>query len=194
MDMDHKRIVITGATGFIGSNLARLFLEKGTEVVVLVRPGSVHMEALPSHERLRIVPCALEHVLDYVKEHKEEIGPAEGFFHLAWGGVNREEIDSPEVPGPQCGGFPGLRKGGPSPAMLCFYGCRLQGRVWGSGRTDEGGAGVPSHKPVRESETGILPEGRALMQNPWDGLLPSAFFQRIRLWRPPMVHYLHPGP
>lgn len=97
MDMDHKRIVITGATGFIGSNLARLFLEKGTEVVVLVRPGSVHMEALPSHERLRIVPCALEHVLDYVKEHKEEIGPAEGFFHLAWGGVNREEIDSPEV-------------------------------------------------------------------------------------------------
>ena len=30
------RIVITGATGFIGSNLAKLFLEKGAEVFALV--------------------------------------------------------------------------------------------------------------------------------------------------------------
>ena len=34
------RIVITGATGFIGSNLAKLFLKKGAEVFVLVRPES----------------------------------------------------------------------------------------------------------------------------------------------------------
>lgn len=30
------RIVITGATGFIGSNLARVFLEQGAQVLSLI--------------------------------------------------------------------------------------------------------------------------------------------------------------
>ena len=49
------RIVITGATGFIGSNLAKLFLEKGAEVFALVRPESSHLEALPKDEKLHMV-------------------------------------------------------------------------------------------------------------------------------------------
>lgn len=87
------RIVITGATGFIGSNLARVFLENGHQVFALVRQASAHVAALPVHENLNIVPCGLENVLDCV----EIIGNADGFFHFAWGGVNRQEIDSPEV-------------------------------------------------------------------------------------------------
>ena len=87
------RVVITGATGFIGSNLARVFLEQGTHVYALVRPGSLHLDALPVHERLHTVACDLAHVLECVPE----VGHADGFFHMAWGGVNREEIDSPEV-------------------------------------------------------------------------------------------------
>ena len=39
-DSSGARIVITGATGFIGSNLARYFLERGAIVYALVRPGS----------------------------------------------------------------------------------------------------------------------------------------------------------
>ena len=87
------RIVITGATGFIGSNLARVFLEQGAHVYALVRPGSLHLDALPVHERLHTVACDLAHVLECVPR----VGQADGFFHMAWGGVNREEIDSPEV-------------------------------------------------------------------------------------------------
>lgn len=87
------RIVITGATGFIGSNLARVFLEKGCEVFALVRRESKNRRALPVHEKLNIVECSL----DRVQEWAPEVGRAEGFIHLAWGGVNREEIDSPEV-------------------------------------------------------------------------------------------------
>lgn len=87
------RIVITGATGFIGSNLARVFLDHGASVFALVRPGSKNRRALPVHENLRVVECGLDHVMDAVPA----IGQADGFFHLAWGGVNREEIDSPQV-------------------------------------------------------------------------------------------------
>lgn len=87
------RIVITGATGFIGSNLAKLLLEKGAEVFVLVRPESSHLEALPKDEKLHMVSCGLSNVMDCIGQ----IGQADAFFHLAWGGVNRQEIDSPEV-------------------------------------------------------------------------------------------------
>ena len=87
------RIVITGATGFLGSNLARLFLEQGAQVYALVRPGSAHLGALPQHENLHLVYKSLSQVLDSVPEIKA----ADGFFHFAWGGVNRQEIDSPAV-------------------------------------------------------------------------------------------------
>ena len=87
------RIVMTGATGFIGSSLTRVLLEDGNQVHALVRPGSGHRSVLPVHERLEIVECGLENVTDCVPI----IGEADVFLHLAWGGVNREEIDSPQV-------------------------------------------------------------------------------------------------
>lgn len=87
------RIVITGATGFIGSNLARIFLDHGTKVFALVRPESGRRGVLPAHKNLEIVECGLENVRDCVPI----IGQADAFFHLAWGGVNRQEIDSPQV-------------------------------------------------------------------------------------------------
>ena len=87
------KIVITGATGFIGSNLAKLFLKKGAQVFALVRPGSSHLDVLPKDENLHLVFCDLDHVRDCAGQ----IGQADAFFHLAWGGVNRQEIDSPQV-------------------------------------------------------------------------------------------------
>lgn len=88
-----ENIVITGATGFLGSNLAAWFLDRGDRVTALVRPESRNLLALPVHENLRIVHCDMAHVLDCVPD----IGEADAWFHFAWGGVNREEIDSPEV-------------------------------------------------------------------------------------------------
>lgn len=90
---EQERVVMTGATGFIGRNLASLYLERGALVYALVRPDSSNREKLPKHKNLIEVPCDLDHVLDCV----DKIGQAEAFFHLAWGGVNRQEIDSPEV-------------------------------------------------------------------------------------------------
>lgn len=87
------RIVITGATGFIGRYLAKRFLEAGNEVFALVRPSSPNRALLPRGEALHLIEADLEHV----EEAAQIIGRADAFLHLAWGGVNRQEIDSPEV-------------------------------------------------------------------------------------------------
>ena len=88
-----ENIVITGATGFLGGHLAQWFLEQGDRVYALVRPGSAKLQYLPEHRNLIPVYGTMEEAADCV----EEIGHADAWFHFAWGGVNREEIDSPEV-------------------------------------------------------------------------------------------------
>lgn len=88
-----ENIVITGATGFLGRHLAQWFLEQGDRVYALVRPGSAKLQYLPEHRNLIPVYGTMEEAADCV----EEIGHANAWFHFAWGGVNREEIDSPEV-------------------------------------------------------------------------------------------------
>lgn len=85
--------MITGATGFIGSFVTRMLLEQGAKVFALVRPESRNKDSLPMHPQLVVVPCALEHVGSCTKK----IASADAFLHFAWGGVNRDEIDSPVV-------------------------------------------------------------------------------------------------
>lgn len=97
MELSGQKIVITGATGFIGRNVARVFLERGAQVYALVRPDSPNMALLPDGGGLpggmHVVGCGLGQVLGCV----DEIESADAFLHFAWGGVNREEIDSPAV-------------------------------------------------------------------------------------------------
>lgn len=93
MDLAGKRIVITGATGFIGRNVAAQLLAQGAELFALVRPESQHHALLPVHERLHRISCSLAEAEDCVSV----IQHADAFLHFAWSGVNREEIDSPLV-------------------------------------------------------------------------------------------------
>lgn len=88
-----ENIVITGATGFLGRNLAEYFLNRGDRVYALVRPDSANRDRLSIHENLILVPVGMERVLESTAWIKE----ADSWFHFAWGGVNREEIDSPAV-------------------------------------------------------------------------------------------------
>lgn len=92
-ELTGKRIVITGATGFIGRNVAQALLDAGAEVFALVRRESRQKELLLEHGRLVRIWGSLADM----ETCASEIGHADAFLHFAWGGVNREEIDSPAV-------------------------------------------------------------------------------------------------
>ena len=93
MELSGQKIVITGATGFIGSHVTKSLLAEGAEVFALVRPESKNRGKLAAHPRLHLVPGTLAQIEDLVTA----VGQADGFLHFAWGGVNREEIDSAVV-------------------------------------------------------------------------------------------------
>ena len=151
------RIVITGATGFIGSNLAKLFLKKGAEVFVLVRPESTHLDVLPKDEKLHVVSCGLSNVMDCVSYIKE----ADAFFHLAWGGVNRQEIDSPEVQAKNVAGSLDCIRA--AKALNCRMFMDAGSRVWSYRWLYAGRYRMSSGEPVWKGKMGILPEGSAFM-------------------------------
>lgn len=93
IELAGKRVVMTGATGFIGSHVAGKLLEQGALVYAIVRQESRQKDRLPVHENLHLVYGSMADVLSCAKE----VGNADAFLHFAWGGVNREEIDSPKV-------------------------------------------------------------------------------------------------
>ncbi|HYN81592.1 MAG TPA: NAD-dependent epimerase/dehydratase family protein [Gemmatimonadaceae bacterium] len=86
-----KRAVLTGATGFIGSNLARRILQDGHEVHLLVHPA---------HQNWRI-----EEIRDEVRLHEVDISDTEALrpllrrirpdwiFHLAVYGAYPSQVD-----------------------------------------------------------------------------------------------------
>lgn len=89
-----RDIVISGATGFLGRNLARKFLEKGDRVWAVIRPDSRNKGILGGYDsNLKPIFCSLSDSKKIISTIKK----ADAWFHFAWAGVNREEIDSPKV-------------------------------------------------------------------------------------------------
>ena len=90
-DIRGKRIIMTGATGFIGSYTARAFLSEGAEIYALVRPGSEYKAISDPH--FHVVTGELGDI-ERLSGFPER---ADLFLHFAWGGVNRQEIDDDAV-------------------------------------------------------------------------------------------------
>lgn len=110
------KVVVTGATGFIGTALCRELLESGHEVWAVIRPGSAKREKLSfdrisedgqsedrqlkssqsgnklQRQKLHIMELSLEQLW----ELPDHIESADVFYHLAWNGsagAEREDFD-----------------------------------------------------------------------------------------------------
>ena len=81
-------IIITGATGFIGRNLARYAAQQGAEVYAVSRSG---LREEPEPGNIHNIICSAP---DYSGLADKLPGGADAFIHLAWAGVSPEERES----------------------------------------------------------------------------------------------------
>ena len=85
-----KRVLVTGATGFVGSHVVRALEARGVEVVALVRAKSERPSSLGAH-----VQVARGDVLD-AEAAREAARGCDGAIHCA-GRVSRDPRDAGEM-------------------------------------------------------------------------------------------------
>lgn len=82
--MKISHIVVTGASGMIGSHIIDLAIEKNISVDAVVRKNSKKLRNIPINEKVNVIECDLNDISNLGKL----IGkPCDVFFHLAWNGV-----------------------------------------------------------------------------------------------------------
>jgi nucleoside-diphosphate-sugar epimerase len=87
-----RKIVITGATGMIGSAAARCAVERGFDVLCVIRKDSGRLDNLPKSERLKTVYADISEYAEL-----DISGDYDVFYHLAWEktfGVSRDDADT----------------------------------------------------------------------------------------------------
>lgn len=90
------KVIVTGATGFIGTALCEELLRNGHDVAAVIRPGSRKRDKLSFSEQLNDRLRVLEIALEDLASLEQEVGKADVFYHLAWNGsagAAREDFD-----------------------------------------------------------------------------------------------------
>jgi nucleoside-diphosphate-sugar epimerase len=78
------RVVVTGASGMLGSSLIEVLVREGVEVLAVIRPGSAKAGNIKPSPSVRIAECDVEE-LDGLPQ--KAAGKYDVFFHFAWKGV-----------------------------------------------------------------------------------------------------------
>lgn len=86
-----KRVIVTGANGFIGSSLIKKMVGNGVEVVAI--DLSFEIPHLPNSRLI----TKIESCVDASLTEKLPVGEYDVFYHLAWRGVNGAEKANPTV-------------------------------------------------------------------------------------------------
>lgn len=86
-----QKIIITGATGAVGSAVVRRAIENGKDVTCIVHQGSKRLGNLPQSDKVHIVECDLR---DYRTLSLD--GQYDAFIHLSWEktvGASRDDAE-----------------------------------------------------------------------------------------------------
>lgn len=86
-----KRIVITGATSFIGIHLIQEWIKEDCEIIAVIRRNSPNANRILNHSAVRIIELNME---EY-DQLPGLIGSADCFYHLAWEGARQPYRDDP---------------------------------------------------------------------------------------------------
>ena len=81
---DMKKVIVTGANGFVGKNVCRFLSSAGVEVIAVIKDENEYIDEIKDLDKLRIVYCDLEHIADLEKIISDR--DADVFYHFAWVG------------------------------------------------------------------------------------------------------------
>lgn len=87
-----KKILLTGATGMIGSAIVREVINQNYEITCLVRKASSRIKNIPDSPKVKIVDCNITEYSTIVLDNKYDV-----FIHLAWDKTTvggRDDVDS----------------------------------------------------------------------------------------------------
>lgn len=87
-----NKIIVTGATGCVGSAIVRRALVHGMEVTCIVHEGSKRLSNLPQDSRVKIVECNLSNYSSL-----QIPGDYDAFIHMAWEktfGTSRDDAEA----------------------------------------------------------------------------------------------------
>lgn len=87
-----KKVLVTGADGFIGRNLIKGLLKQGVEVHAIVYPGH-NIYRGEEDPKLHVYSLDLNQILNHIADFPEDI---DVMYHFAWNGVKpevRNELD-----------------------------------------------------------------------------------------------------
>lgn len=81
---DIRRVIITGATGAVGTALVAEMINQNIEVLVFCRKGSERNVRIPNHKLVSVKYCDLADLKNVVNDTGKEY---DVFFHFAWAGT-----------------------------------------------------------------------------------------------------------
>lgn len=88
-----QRVLVTGATGFIGAAVARALARRGSEVAVLLRPSSDPWRLGTDVRGMHVLRGSLDEVASYARQLRD-FRP-DTVMHLGWHGVSKAGRDDP---------------------------------------------------------------------------------------------------
>lgn len=80
-----KRVVVTGANGFIGSALCKELSNRGIEVIAIIRDEKENITSIKDLPNVRILYCDLSNIGDLPNLIHEDV---DVMYHLAWIGTS----------------------------------------------------------------------------------------------------------
>ncbi len=89
-----KKVIVTGANGFIGTAVCRELVNRGIEVIAVVRDKNARIEAIRNVQGIRIVYCDLCNFYSLATLISDR--DVDAFYHFAWvgsAGLLRGDID-----------------------------------------------------------------------------------------------------
>lgn len=86
-----QKVIVTGATSFIGVHLIEKLLAENWEVYGVIRPNSSNLSRLPQHNHLHVVELELSEI----NQLPQHVTQADCFYHLAWEGARLPHRDDP---------------------------------------------------------------------------------------------------